>query len=69
MTDIKNTEDLKIFEIYCGVTSRRKRYDMSMYVGPNVFENLKAYDNGLEQIIPFGSSIFGTINRYIVRPS
>ena len=69
MTDIKNTEDLKSLKSTVELPQDVKRYDMSMYVGPNVFENLKAYDNGLEQIIPFGSSIFGTINRYIVRPS
>lgn len=39
-----------------------------MYVGPNDFERLIKFDNDLEDIIPFGSSIFGTINRWIIRP-
>jgi len=43
-------------------------FDMAMYVGPNEFNNLKAYDMNLEYIIPFGSSVFGTINRYFIRP-
>ena len=43
-------------------------FDMSMYIGPNEYNNLKAYDLSLEYIIPFGNSIFGTINRYVIRP-
>ncbi len=42
--------------------------DMQIYVGPNDFERLSAFDNDLEDIVPFGSSIFGTINRWIIRP-
>jgi YidC/Oxa1 family membrane protein insertase len=42
--------------------------DMKIYVGPNDFEGLKAFNNDLEDIIPFGTSIFGTINRWIIRP-
>ena len=44
------------------------RYDMSMYLGPNDFNILKSYENGLQEIIPFGRSIFGTINRHLIRP-
>ncbi len=43
-------------------------FSMKMYVGPNDFDALKAYSDGLEQIIPYGWSIFGTINRYVIRP-
>ena len=42
---------------------------MTMYIGPNEYENLDAYDVGLETIIPFGRSIFGDINRVVIRPS
>lgn len=42
--------------------------DMKIYVGPNDFERLSAFNNDLEDIVPFGSSIFGTINRWIIRP-
>ena len=43
-------------------------FAMDMYIGPNQFENLQAYDVELTDIIPFGSSIFGTVNRWIIRP-
>ncbi|MEO6131452.1 MAG: membrane protein insertase YidC, partial [Saprospiraceae bacterium] len=41
---------------------------MTMYIGPNDFEQLRHYRVSLEDIIPFGRSIFGTINRWVVRP-
>ncbi len=41
---------------------------MSMYVGPNEFDRLGAYKLNLEDIIPFGSSLLGTINRRIIHP-
>ncbi|MFZ1750149.1 MAG: membrane protein insertase YidC, partial [Saprospiraceae bacterium] len=43
-------------------------FEMAMYIGPNEFKRLQAYGNDLEEIIPFGSSIFGTINRWVIRP-
>ena len=43
-------------------------FPMTLYAGPNEFKTLKAYDAGLEEIIPFGRSIFGTINRWVIRP-
>lgn len=43
-------------------------FSMDMYIGPNKFENLIAYDVELTDIVPFGSSIFGTVNRWIIRP-
>ena len=43
-------------------------FAMDMYIGPNQFENLQAYDVELTDIVPFGSSIFGTVNRWIIRP-
>lgn len=44
------------------------KFAMQMYIGPNDYEVLKQYENGLEHIIPFGRSLFGTINRYVIRP-
>jgi YidC/Oxa1 family membrane protein insertase len=43
-------------------------YDMTWYIGPNEFERLRAHDLDMEDIVPFGWSIFGTINRWVVRP-
>jgi YidC/Oxa1 family membrane protein insertase len=42
--------------------------DQRMYVGPNDFEAMKAMGQELEDVIPYGWSIFGTINRWIIRP-
>ncbi len=44
------------------------RFDMDFYIGPNEFKRLRGYGVYLEDIIPFGSSIFGSINRWIIRP-
>lgn len=43
-------------------------FSMKLYIGPNEFERLSAYKFDLQDIIPFGWSFFGTINRWIVRP-
>lgn len=43
-------------------------FGMQMYLGPNEFQTLRDYDVELEQLIPFGASFFGTINRWFVRP-
>ncbi|MCB0657832.1 MAG: membrane protein insertase YidC [Saprospiraceae bacterium] len=43
-------------------------FAMQMYVGPNEFKRLRAMGNQLEDIIPFGRSVFGTINRWVFRP-
>jgi len=43
-------------------------FTMEMYLGPNEYKNLAAFDIGLEQIIPFGNSVFGSINRHVIRP-
>jgi len=41
---------------------------MSFYIGPNEYDNLKAYNNDLEMSIGFGWNIFGAINRHVIRP-
>jgi YidC/Oxa1 family membrane protein insertase len=42
--------------------------NMTIYSGPNEFERLRAFNTALEDIIPFGSSIFGSINRWVIHP-
>jgi YidC/Oxa1 family membrane protein insertase len=70
MVDIKTSQtDLKILTSLINLPKDLSKYEMEFYIGPNEFSRLQAYDNGLEQIIPFGISIFGTINRYVVRPA
>ena len=48
--------------------SSSENFGMEFYVGPNEFDRLRAVGNDLEDIVPFGWSIFGTVNRWIVRP-
>lgn len=43
-------------------------FAMDIYSGPNEYELLKKYDNDIEEVIPFGNSIFGDINRHFIRP-
>lgn len=48
--------------------SSSENFAMEFYVGPNEFDRLRAVGHELEDIVPFGWSIFGTVNRWIVRP-
>lgn len=48
--------------------SASETYNMGLYLGPNEYKRLKAFDNDLVEIIPFGRSIFGDINRLFIRP-
>jgi len=41
---------------------------MMFYLGPNDYDELVQLDIQLERIIPFGWSIFGWINRSVIRP-
>lgn len=43
-------------------------FAMKMYIGPNEFDRLRAMGYNLEDVIPFGTSILGSINRWVVRP-
>jgi YidC/Oxa1 family membrane protein insertase len=43
-------------------------YDMQIYSGPNEFQRLREVGYQLEEVIPYGWSIFGTINRWVIRP-
>ena len=64
-------EDLKITTSTVGLPLNGGDYSsaITMYVGPNDFEYLRRYRVEMEDIIPFGQSIFGTINRWIIRPT
>ena len=66
-----DNEDLKLIKTRLDVPMADvlgSGFDISMYVGPNVYTDLKTYDVNLEEIIPYGWSIFGTVNRWIIRP-
>ena len=49
-----------------GSASAPARY--TLYVGPNEFDRLRATADDLEDIVPFGWSLFGTVNRWLIRP-
>jgi YidC/Oxa1 family membrane protein insertase len=59
--------DLKILKSYASLPVNNN-LQMTMYAGPNEFDRLREYGNSMEEIIPFGSSIFGSINRWIIHP-
>lgn len=67
----EEAEDLKLLVSEISLPyghSPSEAFAMDFYVGPNEFERLLAFDNSLQDIIPFGWSIFGTINRWVIRP-
>jgi YidC/Oxa1 family membrane protein insertase len=71
MVDIKETQNVKHITSEVNIPldiSQDGKFDMKLYVGPNEYNRLKGLANDLEEIIPFGSSIFGTINRWAIRP-
>ncbi len=43
-------------------------FGMDIYAGPNEFKQLRSIGVELEDVIPYGWGIFGTINRWIIRP-
>jgi YidC/Oxa1 family membrane protein insertase len=64
-------DDLKILDSKIKIPfgqNASETFAMKMYIGPNEFERLAAFDNELQDIIPFGKSVFGTVNRWVVRP-
>jgi len=60
--------DLKKITSKIDIPVNGQPINMKLYVGPNEFNRLAAYDMELEDIIPYGRSIFGTVNRWIIRP-
>lgn len=43
-------------------------FEMTLYSGPNEFKQLRSVGSELEDVIPYGWGIFGTINRWVMRP-
>ncbi len=60
--------DLKILGVQATIPLDQGAAKMTIYTGPNEFERLHAYGVALEDIIPFGSSVFGAINRWVIHP-
>lgn len=66
----EETDDLKL--AYSKLTfpnlSDGSEFQMNFYIGPNDYTQLSAFNEDVEDIIPFGWSLFGTVNRYVIRP-
>ncbi len=60
--------ELKILRTSARIPLKEGEAQMTIYTGPSEFERLRAYGLSLEDIIPFGSSIFGAINRWVIHP-
>lgn len=70
MLDVSN-DDLKALNTQVSIPfgrSASETFNMDFYIGPNEYARLRAAAPDLEDIIPFGWSIFGTVNRWIIRP-
>ncbi len=61
--------DLKFVKSEILIPFDKNKFNMSFYTGPNEFDRLRAAGNNLEDIIPYGWSLFGTVNRWVVRPA
>ncbi len=60
--------DLKLLRTEANIPFESGAANMTIYTGPNEFDRLRAMGNDLQDIIPFGASIFGAINRWIIHP-
>ncbi|MCC6460061.1 MAG: membrane protein insertase YidC [Saprospiraceae bacterium] len=60
--------DLKILRATAMVPLNNGPANMTLYSGPNEFDRLHSYGVTLEDLIPFGASIFGAINRWVIQP-
>ncbi len=63
-----NDPDLKLLKTTAQIPLDNPNVHMMIYSGPNEFERLRSYGISLEDIIPFGASIFGAINRWVIHP-
>ncbi len=50
-------------------SSAHETFNFSLYLGPNHYQTLKAYDLGLEKQIDLGWGIFGWVNKWLVIPT
>ena len=69
--DTDNSAELKRVSASLNVPIGRSNSEivgMQLYVGPNEFDRLRAIGHDLSDVISFGTSIFGAINRWVIRP-
>jgi YidC/Oxa1 family membrane protein insertase len=60
--------DLKLLKTTAVIPLDNGPANMMIYTGPNEFNRLRSYHSSLEDIIPFGASLFGAINRWVIHP-
>ncbi len=69
MMDLKNDYLKKLTSVISiPMETGAGSFAMQMYIGPNVFDRLRSYQIGLEDVISYGGTILGTINRWVIRP-
>lgn len=68
LIDFTKSDDLKKLTNNLTIPLVNGNHEMKWYIGPNDFNTLRSYGIGLEEIIPYGSSIFGSLNRWVIRP-
>ncbi len=61
-------ENLKVMAAQLKIPLNSSSFAMQLYSGPNEFSRLRDVGYNLEEVIPYGWSIFGTINRWVIRP-
>ncbi|WP_245748600.1 membrane protein insertase YidC [Neolewinella agarilytica] len=69
--DLETSPDLEKVSATLNIpvgNSNSEAVGMQLYVGPNEFDRLRAIGHDLSDVISFGRSIFGGINRWIIRP-
>jgi YidC/Oxa1 family membrane protein insertase len=60
--------DLKTLITSAAIPLQQGSAQMTLYTGPSEFSTLRAVGNQYEDIIPFGASLFGSINRWVIHP-
>jgi YidC/Oxa1 family membrane protein insertase len=66
-----SSKSVKSFSTNLSIPLERKEsesFGMQFYFGPNHYGTLKAYDLGLQKLVPLGWGIFGWLNRFFVIP-
>ncbi|MEM7571425.1 MAG: membrane protein insertase YidC [Bacteroidota bacterium] len=64
-------EDLKLLVSDIAIPygrSSSEQFGMRFYVGPNEFDRMRAIGHDFSDVIPYGASVFGAINRWVIRP-
>lgn len=68
LIDFTKNDNLKKLSSDFEVPLTGGKHTMQWFIGPNEFNTLQSFNIGLEEIIPYGSSIFGSLNRWVIRP-